>query len=80
MFFALPFARLPGNWGKAGQFCRLLTAQFSKLGHVGQDRTGCDFGYARCPAAHACMCERGNARQDVSLCAQIFIGSNDRQQ
>jgi hypothetical protein len=66
VFFALPFSRLPGNRGKTGQFCRLLTAQFSKLGHVRERRTGCDFGDA------------GNARQDVSFGAQLFICSNDR--
>jgi hypothetical protein len=66
VFFALPFSRLPGNRGKTGQFCRLLTAQFSKLGHVRERRTGCDFGDA------------GNARQNVSFGAQLFICSNDR--
>jgi hypothetical protein len=66
VFFALPFSRLPGNRGKTGQFYRLLTAQFSKLGHVRERRTGCDFGDA------------GNARQNVSFGAQLFICSNDR--
>jgi len=31
----------------------------------------------RCPAAHACMCERGNALEDFGACSEIFVCRDD---